>query len=204
MTTPVVPSPLGDYSQVFAATPSGLQTAGGLYVAPYGTALPTDVDEPLNAAFKSLGYVSSDGVTISIDGSTTPIEVWSGESIGSLRDKFQIDYSMSLYQVLSPHVNAVIFGDGAVSTSAATAQHGNRMKVAISARMPKIATLVLDAFFEDKAIRQVAELVQMSDLDDITLVHNEPMAFQPTFTVYRGSNGDHVVQYSDDGQKIAA
>lgn len=198
------PSPLGDYSQVFAATPSGLQTAGGLYIAPAGTPLPEDVDEPLHELFKSCGYVSSDGVTISIDGSTTPIEVWSGERIGALRDAFAIEYSMSLYQVLSPHVNAVIFGDGSVSTAAATAEHGNRMKVAISARMPKVASLVLDAFFEDKSIRQVCELVQMSDIDDITLVHNEPMAFQPTFSVYRGANGDHVVQYSDDGQKIAA
>ena len=111
---------------------------------------------------------------------------------------------MSLYQVLSPHVNAVIFGDGSVTTAAATAEHGNRMKVAIGSRMPKIASLVLDAFFEDKMIRQVAELVQMSDIDDITLVHNEPMAFQPTFSVFRGSNGDHVVQYSDDGQRVAA
>lgn len=204
MTAPVVPSPLGDYSQVFAATPSGLQTAGGLYIAPAGTPVPDDVDEPLSAAFKSLGYVSSDGVTISIDGSTTPIEVWSGERIGSLRDAFAIEYSMSLYQVLSPHVNATIFGDGSVTTSAATVEHGNRMKVEISSRMPKMATLVLDAFFEDKSIRQVAELVQMSDIDDITLVHNEPMAFQPTFSVFRGTNGVHVTQYSDDGQKIAA
>lgn len=119
MTTPTPGnvSQLGDYNQVFAATPSGLQTAGGLYVAPAGTPLPDDVDEPLNAAFKSLGYVSSDGVTIAIDGSTTPIEVWSGERIGSLRDAFSIEYSMSLYQVLSPHVNAVIFGDGSVTTA---------------------------------------------------------------------------------------
>lgn len=197
-------TPLGDYTQVFAATPSGLQTAGGLYVAPHGTPLPEDVDEPLNVAFKSLGYVSSDGVTISIDGSTTPIEVWSGERIGTLRDQFSIEYGMSLYQVLSPHVNAMIFGDGSVSTAAATEEHGNRMRVAIGSRMPKVASLVLDAFFEDKSIRQVAEIVQMSDIDDITLVHNEPMAFQPTFSVFRGANGDHVVQYSDDGQKIAA
>lgn len=206
MTTPTFPafpaevSALGDPNQIFAATPTGLQTAGGLYVAPIGTAIPEDVDEPLDPLFKSLGYVSSDGVTISIDGSTTPIEVWSGERIGSLRDAFSIEYSMSLYQVLSPHVNATIFGDGSVSTAAATADRGNRMRVAISSRMPKIMSLVLDAFFEDKAIRQVCELVQMSDIDDITLVHNEPMAFQPTFSVFRGSNGNHVVQYSDDGQ----
>lgn len=195
---------LGDYAEVFAATPSGLQVAGGLYVAPLGTELPTDVDEPLDAAFKALGYVSSDGVTIKIDGSTKPIEIWSGEEIGSLRDKFAISYSLGLYQVLSPHVNALIFGDGSVSTAAATTSHGNRMKVEITSRLPKRASLVLDAFFEDKSIRQVVEIVQMSDIDDIKLVHNEPMAFSPTFRAYRGSDGNHVVQYSDDGQKLAA
>lgn len=204
MSSPVPVAALGNYDEIFAATPSGLQVAGGLYVAPLGTELPTDVDEPLDPLFKSLGYVSSDGVTINIDGSTTPIEIWSGEEIGSLRDKFAISYAMGLYQVLSPHVNALIFGDGSVSTSAATTAHGNRMKVAISGRMPKRASLVLDAFFEDKMIRQVAEVVQMSEIDDIKLVHNEPMTFSPTFKAYRGSDGNHVVQYSDDGQKLAA
>lgn len=200
------PTPLGDYSQVFAATPSGLQVAGGLYVAPWGTPLPTDVDEPLHEDFEAgrFGYVSSDGVSIKIDGSTKPIEIWSGEEIGALRDKFAIQYSMGLYQVLSPHVNAMIFGDGNVSTAAATTEHGNRMRVAMNSRMPKRASLVLDAFFEDKSIRQVAEIVQMTDIDDIKLVHNAPMSFNPTFRAYRGTDGNHVVQYSDDGQKLAA
>ncbi|ASR85518.1 major tail protein [Mycobacterium phage Krueger] len=203
MTQPVTPTALGDASKVFAASPSDLETVGGLWFAPFGTELPEDVDEPLNEAFKNLGFVSADGVTVKIDSQTTPIEVWGGDEIGALRDKFSIEYSMSLFQVLSPEVNAAIFGAGNVSTTAATAAHGARMKVLINSKLPKRCSLVLDSVYEDKIIRQVAQIAQLSSLADIKLVHNAPMAFEPTFKVLKGTDGNHVIQYSDDGVTVA-
>jgi len=193
------PDTWGDVSKVFAASPTDLTTAGGLWVAPYGTVLPEDVDEPLDNAFKNLGYIGADGVKVKIDSSTKPIEVWGGDEIASLRDKYSIEYSMKLFQVLSPEVNAVIFGSDAVSTTSATSQHGARMKVILSAKLPPRCSLVLDSYYDDKAIRQVASLAQLSDIGDIQLVHNEPLTFEPTFKVLRGTDGNHVIQYSDDG-----
>lgn len=142
-------------------------------------------------------------MTIAFDDQTTPIEVWGGDEIGTLRDKFAIDYSMNLFQVLSPEVNAFIFGDGNVSTAAATAAHGARMKVMINSKIPKRVSLVLDSVYEDKIIRQVAQIAQRSSLADLTLVHNAPLALNPTFRVLKGTDGNHVVQYSDDGVTVA-
>ena len=194
------PDPVwGDVSKVFAASPTDLTTVGGLWVAPYGTELPDDVDAALDAAFVNLGYISADGVSITIDSSTSPIEVWGGDEIGTLRDKYAIEYSMQLFQVLSPEVNAVIFGSDNVSTSAATSAHGARMRVLLNSKLPTRASLVLDTVYENKLIRQVAAIAQLSDLGDIKLVHNEPLMFEPTFKVLRGTDGNHVVQYSDDG-----
>lgn len=198
MTSPA-PTSWGDASKIFAASPSDLETVGGLWFAPYGTPLPTDVDQPLDAAFKNLGFISADGVGIKFDDQTKPIEVWGGDEIGQLRDKFSIEYSMKLFQVLSPEVNAAIFGADNVSTSAATAQHGARMKVIINSKLPKRCSLVLDSVYEDKMIRQVAAIAQKSGIGDLKLVHNEPMAFEPTFKVLKGTDGNHVIQYSDDG-----
>lgn len=189
----------GDVSKVFAASPSDLTTVGGLYVAPYGTELPDDVDAVLDAAFKNLGYISADGVSITIDSNTNPIEVWGGEEIGTLRDTYSIEYSMQLFQVLSPEVNAAIFGEDNVSTTAATSTAGNRMRVILNSKLPPRCSLVLDSFYENKAIRQVASLAQLSDLGDITLTHNAPLMFEPTFKVLKGTDGNHIVQYSDDG-----
>lgn len=198
MTSPA-PTSWGDASKIFAASPSDLETVGGLWFAPYGTPLPTDVDQPLDAAFKNLGFISADGVGIKFDDQTKPIEVWGGDEIGQLRDKFSIEYSMKLFQVLSPEVNAAIFGASNVSTSAATATHGARMKVIINSKLPKRCSLVLDSVYEDKMIRQVAAIAQKSGIGDLKLVHNEPMAFEPTFKVLKGTDGNHVIQYSDDG-----
>ena len=199
MTTPVTNETWGNVDQVFAASPVDLETVGGLYIAPYGTILPTDVDEPLDPLFRNLGYVGPDGVNVKIESSTKPIEVWGGDEIGTLRDKFSIEYSMVLYQVLSPAVNAAIFGEAAVSTQAATATQGNRLRVQINNKIPKRASIVLDAVYEDKSIRHVAQIAQISGLGDLKLVHNEPLAFEPTWRVLKGTDGDHVKVYSDDG-----
>lgn len=194
------PDPVwGDVSKVFAASPTDLTTVGGLYVAPFGTPLPEDVDEPLDAAFANLGYISADGVTITVDSSTTPIEVWGGDEIATLRDKYAIEYSMMLFQVLSPEVNAAIFGTDNVSTQAATSTQGARMRVILNSKLPQRCSLVLDSVYEDKIIRQVASIAQLSDIGDIKMVHNEPLTFEPTWKVLRGTDGNHVIQYSDDG-----
>jgi hypothetical protein len=194
-----MPEIWGDVTKVFAASPSDLTTVGGLYVAPFGTELPDDVDAPLDAAFKNLGYISADGVSITIDSATNPIEVWGGDEIGSLRDTYSIEYSMQLYQVLSPEVNAALFGDDNVSTEVATDTLGARMRVLLNSKLPPRMSLVIDSFYENKAIRHVAQIAQLSDLGDITLVHNEALRLEPTWRVLRGTDGNHVIQYSDDG-----
>lgn len=206
---PVTNADLGDYSKVFAASPEGISIVGGLWVAPYGTQLPDDVDVDLATlkgadgvavdVYTNLGYISADGSTLKIDGKTKPIEIWSGREIGAMRDGFPVSLSMTLLQVLDPHVNATIFGQDAVSTTPATKTKGNRMKVEISSKLPDRVTLVLDSFFEHKSLRQVMEIAQVDELGDIKEVHNEVMAFEPTFKIYPGSTGKNVIRYSDDG-----
>ena len=40
---------------------------GYIYSAPVGTVLPTDLDTKLDNAFKVLGFISEDGITISVE-----------------------------------------------------------------------------------------------------------------------------------------
>src|SRR5690606_21168851 len=109
---------------------------------------------------------------------------------GQLRDSFSIEYEVPLFQVLSPIVNAAIFGEEHVFTTDATEAHGNRMKVLINNKLPKRCSLVLDSVYEDKMIRQVATIAQKSGIGEVRLVHNEPMTFTPTFKVLRNTDGN--------------
>lgn len=202
MSSPM-PSQWGDIDKIFAGSPTDLLTIGGLWVGPFGVELPEDVDEPLDPDLKNFGYISDKGVDIQINDQTRPLDVWGGDQIGQFRDKFGVAYSLELFQVLSPEVNAGIFGAGNVSTAAANAQHGARMKVLLNSKLPPKCSLVLDAYYEEKAIRQVASCCQRGDIDKLTLVHNAPLMFKPTFQALRGRDGNHVVQYTDDGVKAA-
>lgn len=49
---------------------------GKVYVAPAGTALPTNIATALNAAFKDVGYVSEDGVTFNDSKDVADVEAW--------------------------------------------------------------------------------------------------------------------------------
>lgn len=49
---------------------------GNIYVAPIGTALPSNATIPLNVAFGALGYVTEDGVSLSPNIELTDIMAW--------------------------------------------------------------------------------------------------------------------------------
>jgi hypothetical protein len=56
------------------------KATGAIWVAPQGTALPTDATTALGAAFKLLGFTSDAGVQISESTSTDAIRAWEGRT----------------------------------------------------------------------------------------------------------------------------
>lgn len=205
MTAPV--DSWGDLSELFAASPTGFNVAGGLWFRPYDrdfdpeedVDLDTDLHDPAEG-WTNLGYISADGVQTSLDDQTVPIEVWGGGEILQLRDKFGVEITSELYQSLSPKVNAAVFGSDMVSTAPASSTHGKRMKVAITAAIPPLCTLLTESFFNEKHMRQLIPAAQRSGLEDLTLVHNKPLSLKPTWRTVRTPSGKHLIIHSDDGQ----
>lgn len=203
------PAEWGDIEKIFAASPTGFEVAGGFWVRPYDkdfdASEDVDLDTDLaNAGWTNLGYVSADGVQVKIDDSTTPITVWGGGEIAQLRDKFGVEISAELYQALDPEVWAAVIGDEWVSTAAATGQHGARMKVEITPKIPGINTILVESFYGDKYIRQVIPGAQRSAFDDLTLVHNKPLSLKPTWRTVQTPSGKHLIIHTDDGQVISS
>lgn len=194
----------GDLSELFAASPTGFEVAGGLWFRAFDRDFDPEEDVDLDTdlaedGWTNLGYISADGVQTKIDDQTNPVQVWGGDEIMQLRDKFGVEFTVELFQALSPQVNAAVFGADMVSTAAATVQHGKRMKVAITSAIPPLCTLLVESFYNDKHMRQVIPGAQRSGLDDLTLVHNKPLSLKPTWRTVRTPSGKHLIIHSDDG-----
>jgi len=53
---------------------------GHIYLAPFGTAMPTAIDSVLNAAFKDVGYLTSDGFRMTPSLDTFDLDAWQSDS----------------------------------------------------------------------------------------------------------------------------
>ena len=116
-------------------------TTGAVLDAPVGTALPTDLNSALNAAFKDSGYISSDGISMSTDYSTKDITEANGASVRKLLEKFDGTIKYTELE-MSERSATRAFGKESVTATAATNAHGNQLKIAIGARLPEARSWV--------------------------------------------------------------
>lgn len=77
----------------------GKPMAGGMvYVAPTGTALPTDATTALPDAYKSVGFISDDGVTNSTDTDTTTVTDAGGTTVINEISSYAESYQFAMME----------------------------------------------------------------------------------------------------------
>lgn len=71
-------------ANVSAAKPG---VGGGIWMAPYGTTLPTDASTALAEAFNSLGYIDENGVNRTTSLDSQVVNAWGGDVVAVLGNK---------------------------------------------------------------------------------------------------------------------
>lgn len=94
------------------------KTTGAVFRAPLGTTLPTDASSTLNVAFKSLGYISEDGITEANSRSSEEIRDWGGSVVMTVQTDSSVTFEMGFIEALNPEVLKTFYGDAAVTESA--------------------------------------------------------------------------------------
>ncbi len=174
----------------------GLGLATGMfYHAPAGTTLPTYPLATLSGWTK-VGDVSSDGINVSFGRSTADFRTWANQIKRTALTEHNEDISVPIMDTTEEALKTV-FGADAVTTSAATAQHGALVSVALS---------------EGELPDEEAYLFLMKDGDDVIMIGTEKgqikevadVAFQPgaliTWTPTITALGDGWQMIVDDGQ----
>lgn len=148
-------------SEVLVGTANG----AGLYIAPLGTALPTDTTTALPAAWKSLGYATEDGVGQMLSVETDDIMSW--QDLSPVRTVFKsrtLSYKFSMLQ-WNPTTLALYMG----SKEPTAATDGSYTLSLMAYDKPVEHALVIDIDDNGQKYRMAMLRTILSEVDDLTL-----------------------------------
>jgi len=175
-------------SNVTAGKP---KIGGAIFVAPVGTALPTDATTALNEAFVGLGYVSEDGLTQSITRDSEVIKAWGGDTVMTTQTDFAETFTFKLIEALNVDVKKLIFGDTNVTGTLTT----GITAITNSKELPA-KSFVIEMVQNDALVRKVIPNAKVTELGDIVYSDGEAIGYEPTITALPDATGNASYEYT--------
>ena len=170
---------------------AGKPKAGGaIWSAPLGTALPTDATTALNVAFKSLGYVSDDGLTNEITTETEEIKAWGGDTVLTAQTGTSDTFSYKLIEALNIEVLKEVYG-----TSNVTGTLETGIKISVNSKEKIEHVIVIETALRDKLKRIVLPIAKIKEMAEITYVDGEPVGYEVTVQALPDSSGNTHYEY---------
>jgi len=163
---------------------------GAMYYAPIGTALPKNATEALDAAFKSVGYVSEDGLTNSNSRENAEIKAWGGDSVLTTQTEKTDTYKFKLLEVLSTDVMKLQYGDGNVSGALNTG-----ITVKTNATELEEHSWVIDMVMRGALERIVIPCAKVTELGDVVYSDGDAVGYDLTLSAFPDENGDTSIRY---------
>jgi hypothetical protein len=163
-----------DASKVAVGKP---KIAGAIFRAPLGTALPVDVATELSADYKTLGYISEDGVTNSQARTSSEIKAWGGAIIMTTQTDKTDTFKFVAVEALNEEVQKMTFGAANVSTD------GNGMTtVRANSNELEAAVYVIELSLNGAYRRIVIPNAKVSATGDIVYKDSDVIGYDTTIT----------------------
>ena len=163
------------------------KVGGYAYWAPAGTTPPKDSSTVLPAAFKLLGYLSEDGLTITSDTDTTEVKDANGTTVLKVISSFSESYQFAMLEILRAEAAKLRYNTDAVT--------GTDKSMTIKHQMPSDEDFVL-----------VFEIAMSGDVKDRLVIGNATRAEFGDRQVHAGDAQvyDVTVSANDMGNGVTA
>lgn len=170
------------------ATKTKVGVAGGIYVAPLGTALPTDQTTALDAAFAEVGYITDDGVSLAINESINDIVAWqNADVVRKIQTSHDVTFGFSMLE-LNDVSRELFFGNYTSGATGVSELTGDVLPQQVA---------VLEILDGDTKIRAVIPIAQVTEREDITIGSSDAITLGVTLTAFPDASG--VKAYLYDG-----
>lgn len=167
------------------------KVTGGVYVAPKGTTVPTDATTALDGAFKSLGYVSEDGLVNSIETDTETVKAWGGDTVLSGLTSFTETFTVNLIETNAETLKT-IYGPSNVTVGV-----GGAITIKANSKPLDEQVVVFEIGMTGGRIKRiVVEHAQITDRSaEVKYVDNEAITYPAKFMAYPDKNGNTHTEY---------
>lgn len=154
------------------------KVGGAIYVAPTGTALPTDATTALAETFKCLGYCSEDGLTNDNSPESDTIRAWGGDTVLVLQTSKEDTFGFTLIEILNEEVLKFIYGNDNVTGTLATG-----ITVKANSKEADERVIVIDMILRENAVKRIViPRGKVSEVGTITYADEDAIGYETTVT----------------------
>lgn len=167
---------------------------GAVWSAPAGTTVPTDASTPLPEAFRSLGYISEDGITNSEESDSSDIKAYGGAVVRTATSSYKETYVMTPLET-----NAVTLAE---TYGADNVRLNDKGEVCVdhNSKSRPSRVYVVESLLDGgtKVSRDVIPIGRVTEIGERAFKDGEPLARQITITCEQDETGSTSHTYYAD------
>lgn len=179
---------MANAQNVTAAKP---KIGGAVSRAPLGSTLPTDAKAALNEAFKSLGYISKNGLVNANSPNNENAVAWGGDSVLSTQTEKPDTFQFTLIEGLNVEVLKAVYGDDNVTGELATG-----ITVKANADEQALCCWAVDMVLKNGIKKRIViPCGKVTAVGDVTYADGSVVGYQTTVTAMPDATGQTHYEY---------